>query len=218
MPGRGGGAPVALDFAGPGSTARDEDDEGVMTRETDLRSDAARLEAAFFRGPNEGLLEELRRTTEEAERRRMLSQVVKIQDPAFLRRLAAIGFSPETALAIVLIPLIAVAWADGELHDREREAILRAASERGLTADRIGRQLLKDGLARQPDPKLLASWKAYVGRLWSYFTADERWAMRNNCLKSVREVAEAAGGILGLGSKISAEERRVIEEIEKLLD
>ena len=111
-----------------------------------------------------------------------------------------------------------VAWADGKLDDREREAILEAARERGVTADRIGRQLLKDGLARRPDPKLFASWKSYVGRLWGYFTADERWQMRSNCLKSVREVAEAAGGILGLTSKISAEERRVIEEIEKLLD
>ncbi len=189
-----------------------------MTRETDLRSDAARLEAAFFTGPNEGLLEELRRTTEEAERLRMLSEVVKIKDRAFLNRLAAIGFSPETALSIVLIPLIVVAWADGKLDDRERNAILEAAAQRGVTAGRIGRQLLADGLARKPDPKLFASWKAYVGRLWSYFTADERWQMRRNCLESVREVAEAAGGILGLTSKISAEERRVIEEIEKLLD
>ncbi len=189
-----------------------------MALETDLRKDAARLEESFFAGDHHRLLEELRLESEESERRRRLSAVVKIKDPAFLNRLAAIGFSPETALAIVLIPLIAVAWADGKLDDREREAILEAARERGVTAERIGLQLLKDGLARQPDPKLLASWKAYVGRLWSYFTADERWAMRNNCLKSVREVAEAAGGILGLGSKISAEERRVIEEIEKLLD
>ncbi len=189
-----------------------------MTREADLRKDAAGLEESFFAGDNHRLLEELRLEPKEAERRRMLSAVVKIKDQAFLNRLAAIGFSPETALAITLIPLIVVAWADGKLDDREREAILQAARERGVAAERIGLQLLKDGLARQPDPKLFASWKAYVGRLWSYFTADERWQMRSNCLESVREVAEAAGGILGLTSKISAEERRVIEEIEKLLD
>jgi hypothetical protein len=189
-----------------------------MTRETDLKKDAARLEAAFFADRHGELLEELRRKTEDGERRRMLGAVVKIKDQAFLNRLAAIGFSPETALAITLIPLIVVAWADGKMDDREREAILQAARERGVAAERIGLQLLKDGLARQPDPKLFASWKAYVGRLWSYFTADERWQMRSNCLESVREVAEAAGGILGLTSKISAEERRVIEEIEKLLD
>jgi tellurite resistance protein len=189
-----------------------------MTRETDLKKDAARLVEAFFAGENAGLLEELRRKTEEDERRKMLREVVKIQDEAFLSRLVALGLSPETALAIALIPLVFVAWADGRLDDREREAILEAARERGVTAGRIGRQLLKDGLARKPDPRLLSFWKTYVGRLWGCFTADERWQMRRNVLQSAREVAEAAGGILGLTSKISAEERRVLEDLEKMLD
>jgi len=190
----------------------------MTTRETELKKDAARLEAAFFTDRNTGLLADLRRVTEEGERRRMLREVVKIKDEAFLNRLSAIGFSPETALAVTLIPLIAVAWADGKLDDRERKALLEAARQRGVTADRIGRELLTNGLARKPDPRLFASWKAYVGRLWGYFTADERWQMRSNCLASARGVAEAAGGILGLTSKISAEERRVLEEIERLLD
>jgi hypothetical protein len=87
-----------------------------------------------------------------------------------------------------------------------------------LTAERIGGQLLKNGLARMPDPRLLPLWKKYVARLWGCFTADERWQMRNNALRSARDVAESAGGILGLTSKISAEERRVLEDLEKMLD
>jgi tellurite resistance protein len=189
-----------------------------MAREDDLRKDAATLAEAFFARENAGLLEELRVKTDAEERRTMLREVVKIQDEAFLRRLDALGVGPETALAVTLVPLVFVAWADGKLDDREREAILQAARERGATADRIGRQLLKDALARKPDPRLLASWKTYVGRLWSCFTADERWQMRSNALGAAREVAEAAGGILGLVAKISPEERRVLEELEKFLD
>ena len=189
-----------------------------MTREDDLKKDATRLVDAFFVGKNAELLDELRQKTEEAERRKLLREVVKIKDEAFLNRLVALGFSPEAALAITLIPLVHVAWADGKLDDRERAAILESARERGVTADRIGRQLLQDGLARKPDPKLISIWKAYVGRLWGCFTADERWQMRRNVIQSAREVAEAAGGILGLTSKISAEERRVLEELEKFLD
>jgi hypothetical protein len=189
-----------------------------MTRETDLRNDAARLESAFFSGDNAALLDELRRETDETERRRRLRDVVKIQDPAFLNRLAALGVTAETALAVALIPLVFVAWADGKLEDKEREAILEAARERGVTADRIARRLLANALATPPDPRLLAIWKEYVGRLWGCFTADESWRMRNNLLRSVREVAESAGGFLGLTSKVSAEERRILEDLEKLLD
>jgi hypothetical protein len=196
---------------------RDVEEES-MTRETDLKKDATRLEEAFFTGENAGLLEELRRKTEADERRRMLREVVKIRDEAFLNRLVGLGVSPQTALSLALTPLLFVAWADGKLDDREREAILKAARERGVAADRLGRKLLKDGLAHKPDPQLLSSWKAYVGRLWGCFTPDEAWKMRSNLLGSAREVAEAAGGILGLTSKISAEERRVLEDLEKILD
>jgi hypothetical protein len=65
---------------------------------------------------------------------------------------------------------------------------------------------------------LLETWKTYVKRLWGRFTSEERWRMRENLLGSAREVAEAAGGFLGLTSKISAAERRVLEELEKMLD
>jgi tellurite resistance protein len=189
-----------------------------MTREEDLKKDGKRLVESFFALENAALLDELRVKTEAYERKKMLREVVKIQDEPFLKRLDALGVGPETALAVTLIPLVFVAWADGKLDDREREAVLQAASERGATADRIGRQLLRDALARQPDPRLFAVWKTYVGRLWGCFTADERWQMRGNVLRAAREVAEAAGGILGLTSRISAEERRVLEDFEKLLD
>lgn len=189
-----------------------------MSQAADLRNDAARLEAAFYAGDSAGLLDELRRTTDEGARRAMLREVVKIKDERFLSRLVALGITPETALAVALIPLVFVAWADGKLEDREREAILKAAAERGVAADRIAQKLLKSALSRPPDPRLLTLWKSYVARLWGCFTADESWQMRSNVLRSAREVAESAGGFLGLTSKISPEERRVIEDLEKLLD
>jgi len=189
-----------------------------MTQEDDLKRDSGRLEAAFFAGADAGLLEELRRTSEEQQRLQMLREVVKIQDQAFLSRLDTLGVRPETALAVTLIPLVFVAWADGALDDRERKAILEAARQRGVAAERIAQQLLANWLAKKPDPRLFLIWKTYVSRLWGCFTAEERWQMRQNLLRSAREVAEAAGGFLGLTSGLSSEERRVLEEIEKLLD
>jgi len=189
-----------------------------MTRDDDLKDDSGRLEAAFFVGTNTGLLDELRRKAEAGQRLEMLREVVKIQDEAFLNRLDTLGVRPQTALAVTLIPLVFVAWADGNLDERERNAVLEAAKQRGVAAEGIARQLLSTWLAKKPDPRLLSIWKSYVRRLWGCFTADERWEMRQNLLGSARGVAEAAGGFLGLTSKMSPEERRVLEEIEKLLD
>ena len=189
-----------------------------MLREDDLREDSGRLEAAFFAGENAKLLQQLRLRTDEERLREELREVVRIRHERFLDRLVALGVRPETALALTLIPLLFVAWADGQLDERERKALLDAAQQRGVAVAPIAQQLLQNGLTRAPDPRLFSTWKAYVRRLWGCFTADERWQMRQNLLRSTREVAEAAGGFLGLTSKISEEERKILQEIEALLD
>jgi len=189
-----------------------------MTLKDDLEKDSGRLEGAFFAGESAVLLNELRKKAEAEQGREMLREVVRIHDEAFLDRLVALGVRPETALATTLIPLVFVAWADGELDDREQRAILDAAEVRGVAAGRIARRLLQNWLARKPEPEILSLWTTFVRRLWGCFTADERWKMRRNLLGSARDVAEAAGGFLGLTTKISAEERRVLEHLEKILD
>jgi len=176
------------------------------------------LARAFFTGANAPLLAELRKRTEAEQERDALREVVGIKDETFLRRLQTLGVRPEAAVALVMVPLILVAWGDGNLDQKERAAILEAARKRGVAAERIAGELLKNGLESQPDPKLFPIWTAYVRRLWGCFTADERWAMRENLLRSARQVAEATGGLFGLTSRVSTGERKILQEIEALLD
>ena len=183
---------------------------------SDYKSGAVNLEDAFFAKENARLLEEMRAKTEKEERRDMLRQVVRIKDEAFLDRLIAMGIGPETAMALRLIPLVFVAWADGEMDSRERDAILTAAREQGLAAEDMTRQVLKDWLEHKPDARLLSLWKQYVGHIWGRFTDDEQIQMRQNLLKAAEDVANSAGGFLGL-SKISAAEREIIEDLQKVV-
>jgi tellurite resistance protein len=183
---------------------------------SDRKGQAVDLEEAFFAKENARLLEQMRAKTETEERREMLRRVVRIQDEAFLDRLILLGIGPETAMALRLIPLVSVAWADGKMDDREREAILSAAREQGLAAEETARQVLKGWLDEKPDPRLLSLWKEYVGHIWNHFTDDEQLQMRQTLLTTAEEVANAAGGFLGL-SKISAAEKEVIEDLQKAL-
>jgi tellurite resistance protein len=187
-----------------------------MAVNDDLEKASGALERVFFGGRNALLLAELKLQNKEAQQVDLLREVVKIRDGAFLRRLLTLGVRPEVAVAVALTPLVLVAWADGELHDRERDAILEAARQRGVGAEGIAGRLLVSALAQKPDPRLFQAWTAYARLLWGRFTPDECWQMRANVLDSAREVAEAAGGLLGL-AKISAAERRVLDEIGALL-
>ena len=187
-----------------------------MTR-NDVDRDALSLEQSFYAGESAEWLEKLRRKTDAEQQREALREVVQVKDDAFINRLVALGIRAETAVALRIIPLVVVAWADGPPDERECEAVLRAASERALTAERTARRMLDVWLRREPDPALLARWKTYVARIWNRFTFEEQWQMRKNLLGSAREVAEAAGGFLGLTSGISAKEKAVLRELEELL-
>jgi tellurite resistance protein len=199
-----------------GNVRRDESLGGSM-KPNGINPDARNLEDEFFAREHAKLLEGLRRKKEREERREALRQVVRIKDEAFLDHLLALGVGPETVLALRLIPLVVVAWADGKMDDAERKAVLRAAEERGVAAESTTRQLLEGWLARKPEPRLLELWKQYVGSIWSSFSDDEQWEMRRYLLDAAQEVAEAAGGFLGLTAKISKEEQAVLDDLKQTL-
>ncbi|UCE83904.1 MAG: hypothetical protein JSV47_05160, partial [Deltaproteobacteria bacterium] len=120
-----------------------------------LAAVARTLESEFYAKEDERLLEKLRKR----EKREALRELVQVEDDAFLERLIELGISPETVLALTLVPLIAVVWADGKLEDREREAIIKAAEENGISEGTAEYQLLETWLSRQPGRELFESWK-----------------------------------------------------------
>jgi len=181
-----------------------------------LNPDARALEEAFFARENSKLLERMRERAERAERRAALREVAPHADDALLDHLIDLGIRPETALAMVLVPLAVVAWADGSIDARERAAILSAAEERGVAHGSPGHALLETWLSRPPGPEILAAWKRYIDATWSVFNDVERRAMRERMLGLARGVAEAAGGILGIRS-VSAAERAALDELEQAL-
>ena len=177
-----------------------------------LRKHAKALEESFFERENQRLLTKLREEAARERKRTVLSEALKIDDDKLLDHLVELDLSPETIVALALVPLVEVAWADGQIQDREREAILRAAEERGVSAGSINRQLLENWLLRQPSASLLEVWRHYAKALLQSLDEDERRLMKERTIGSARAVAEAAGGFLGIGS-ISAAERTVLEDL-----
>ncbi|MCW8088451.1 hypothetical protein [Sabulicella glaciei] len=173
------------------------------------------LEDAFFAEQDALLRRRLREADETGSRRKALSSASGITDHATLERLEALGITGETAAALSLIPLVAIAWADGRIEERERAAALSGAEGLGLTKGDPGYQMFEGWLTRQPSPDLLMSWKAYIGALVPTLGQDARDALRGALLGHARAVAEAAGGFLGLGSKISEAEQSVLADLER---
>ncbi len=182
-----------------------------------INPDARRLEDAFFARESAKLLAAMREKSALLERRDALRQVIKGADDALLDHLLSLGVNAETVLAMMLLPLVRVAWADGAIDAKEREAILKAAEQRGLHPGTPGHELLSNWLESKPRESTVSAWATYVKGVWPNLTPQERDELRERLLALARGVAEAAGGFLGLGSKISQAERVVLDDIEAAL-
>ena len=188
----------------------------AMKDEYLLKKQAKDLEETFFATENERLLRELRAKVKLDEKRNALRAVVKAKDPAIIDHLLELGVEPETVLAVGLVPLAAVAWADGRLEDKERKAVLKAASERGVEPGSANHTMLEVWLKEKPNQRLMNAWKKYARGIWEQLTEHERILMRESIVGRAREIAEAAGGLLGVLS-ISPQEKALLEELEKVL-
>jgi hypothetical protein len=61
------------------------------------------------------------------------------------------------------------------------------------------------------------AWKRHVRALWPSLSPKERDEIRASAIERARSVAEAAGGFLGLTSKISPKEKAVLDELARIL-
>lgn len=181
-----------------------------------LKAEARDLEEEFFAKENERLVRELREKAELDEKRKALHAALEVKDPAIIEHFLELGVGPEAVLAVALVPMAAVAWADGRLDDKERKAILRAASERGIEPGSAGYTMLEIWLKQKPSQKLMEAWKKYARDVWEQLTEEEQVSMRVSIVDRAREIAEAAGGFLGVAS-ITPNEKALLGELEKVL-
>lgn len=173
----------------------------------------ASLEEAFFARQNEELRRRLVEAGVQADRRQALAAASHIQDAAVLDRLLALGLGAETLSALTLVPLVLVAWADGDLSDLEREAVMEAAAKEGIHHDAPGHKLLEGWLRQKPGPQLATAWKDYVRALTQPLDLDARRELERHVMEQAHKVADAAGGFLGLTSRVSAAEQELLSEL-----
>jgi len=170
---------------------------------------------AFFHAKDQKLLEEFRKRLERKDRRAQLADISGIRDEAVLDRLIELDITPETLAAITVVPLVQVAWADGRVQPEEREAIITAAKEAGIKPHQGHYPLLEHWLSEEPSREMLEAWEHYIQALCKTLSAAEVARLKGDVLSLARKVAQSAGGVLGLGNRISKAERRVLDGLEK---
>lgn len=180
----------------------------------ELHSRGESLAESFFAKRDRELMEKLREELSDEKNRAALKAASGIEDDTVLQGLIDNGITPHTLTAVSLIPLVAVAWADREMATAEKEAILKAASDAGVTSDSGAYSVVESWLQARPEEDLLDAWKTYIASVKNKLDPAATVQLKQSVINRSTDVAKSAGGYLGLVAKISAAEQSVLDELE----
>ena len=183
-------------------------DENVMAK----RGKA--LEEEYFQRKEKELLEKLRKRRTDEAARKELSEAAGTPDEDILQTLQELGYTRDTVALLHLVPLIHVAWVDGRVSQGERDMIFEAAGLRGVTEGSPAYEQLVGWLDHRPSEEFFEQNLRITKDL---LESSERTGDGHGMLDQAMRVASASGGLLGFGSKISSEEKALLERIAQAI-
>ena len=167
----------------------------------------------YFHKQDKNLIEQLIAKFNAIKTREELSRITGIKSKWVLQKLMDLGVQPHMMMVLTLVPLLEVAWADGHISEEEREVLLKEASKTGIEVGTEAYMLLSSLLGTKPENQLFTSWNVYVEGLCNELSANQIVDLKNDVLARAKAVAEASGGILGVG-KVSKSEKLALEKLE----
>ena len=184
----------------------------------DFKKRSRLSEDEYFARRDREMIETQRRKEADAAELHRLGQALGLSDEELLARLRAAGLGPSHVAIVRVLPALEVAWSDGAVGKAEGELVkdlLRLHSD-GQQPSPEAIAMLDDFLLARPPDRLFegARRAAHV----AVTTAGEGKGrdLATRLVGEARAVAEAAGGMLGLGT-VSTPERRALEALAAAL-
>lgn len=188
-----------------------------MPQKKEHFADSRRLEDKYFHKKEQELIRKLKERAAKEASRRELSETLNISDEGILHALEELGYNRETMKVLHLFPLIAVAWADGSVSQKEREKILAAAAAHGIGEGTAAYGRLKEWLENRPDETTVSRTLKIIRDLMCFRPGAKPRGSAGDILALCEQVADASGGILGMVGRVSREERAVLRQVAEEL-
>jgi tellurite resistance protein len=182
-----------------------------MSKDTSLTPEEQWFAEKESRG-REQMREELQRKATEERRKREIAGSLATDDQALIERLAALGLDGDVAPVLHLLPMVQVAWADGSVSVSERRTILEAVAAAGVAPGSKAATFIASLLESHPSEALLDEILAVMRDILA-----AKGLKPASLVEACQHVAQASGGLLGLGNRISSEEADAIHKVAQAL-
>jgi hypothetical protein len=148
------------------------------------------------------------------EARRALVATWSLTDGAAVTKMIDHGVRADSIAIVSFVPLAAAAWADGKFSKNERAAALEISEQIGLSPSDTIQPALVERLDAALDEPILRAWLAYVDVFSSRVDADVLSQVLDRIRDGALRIAEASGGFLGVGRKVSDAEAALLQRLE----
>ncbi|MCA9636006.1 MAG: TerB family tellurite resistance protein [Myxococcales bacterium] len=150
------------------------------------------VEEIYFQKQEQALRAKLREELE-ADARKVHEDERKL---ALADRIKALGFTGDRAKVFDLMPLVHVAWADGEISRKERANILEIVASRGIAPGTEPFRLIEVMLEERPSDLYMSETLDILREVIGGKRAE---SVVELCI----QVADVSGGFFGLGETIA---------------
>jgi hypothetical protein len=169
-------------------------------------------EEDYFRKRDLELIERIREKARANEAAAAMSSASGLSDPALVRELQDLGFTPETLSLLPLVPVVETAWAEGGVSAEERALIEKLAVARGIAAGSPAADQLRTWLASRPSETMFRGATRLIGAMLQSGSAAVADLTAEDLVAYCERIASASGGVFGFG-KVSGEERELLRTI-----
>ena len=189
-----------------------------MAEDPGLRKRGRTSEDEYFARRDRELVETKRRKEADAAELHRLGQALGLGDEELLARLREQGLGPSTVAIVRVLPALEVAWSDGAVGKAEgdllKEQLRRVSDGQQPSPEAVA---MLDGflIARPPD-RLFEGARRAAQVAASTLGEGKGRDVAIRIVADAKAVAEAAGGVLGLGT-VSTPERRALESLAAAL-
>jgi len=170
-------------------------------------------EEEYFHRKEKELIERLKKKAAAETHRKGLAEAIGLDNKQILDVLQDMGFDRSTVMLLFLFPLLQVAWSDGEVSEKERVLILRAAQTHGIREESAAYEKLTGLLRTQPAPVFFERALKVIQDLLQFQKGETRQSTSTKLIDACERVAAASGGFLGVGPKVSAKEKTVLRRL-----
>lgn len=180
-----------------------------------LHSRGKSLEDAYFAAQDRQLAEQLKRRLNAEEREQLLAYSLGLTGELAHQGFANLKSGIEVVAAMALLPLVEVAWCDGQVSPEEKVAIRQAAIEMGMEVDSPLSLFLQNWIEQRPPRAAVQAWRDYVKAFTALVEPATAAVVKEKILGRAEKIARATGGLLGFGNRISITEKACLDELAK---